>query len=175
MKIKIENTKWQKAITFTIFLILFYLNFQKPYACQVTGCGKRYTDPSSLRKHLKNHTENSSNSSPKTSSGLLSTKETSLNRVVYHETTNDDVLRLDNQQELTINNNGNYRSRKCSDLIDDDNVELSLNFEDSQQEFIPYESVKRFLSHSNYNENITGKKINFLKKYFLLHPHKVNK
>lgn len=30
---------------------------QKPYACQVTGCGKRYTDPSSLRKHVKNHTE----------------------------------------------------------------------------------------------------------------------
>lgn len=28
---------------------------QKPYACQVTGCTKRYTDPSSLRKHVKNH------------------------------------------------------------------------------------------------------------------------
>lgn len=35
--------------------MLFYK--QKPYACQVTGCGKRYTDPSSLRKHVKNHTE----------------------------------------------------------------------------------------------------------------------
>ncbi|XP_043480729.1 zinc finger protein 813-like [Leptopilina heterotoma] len=125
----------------------------KPYACQVTGCGKRYTDPSSLRKHLKNHTENSSNSSSKSSSGL-STKESSLTRV-YHETTNEDVLRLDNQQEITINNNGNYRSRKCSDVLDDDNVELSLNFDDSQQEFIPYESVKRFLNHSNYNDNIT--------------------
>jgi len=29
---------------------------QKPYACQVEGCSKRYTDPSSLRKHVKNHT-----------------------------------------------------------------------------------------------------------------------
>jgi hypothetical protein len=29
---------------------------QKPYACQVQGCSKRYTDPSSLRKHVKNHT-----------------------------------------------------------------------------------------------------------------------
>lgn len=29
--------------------------FQKPYACQVAGCSKRYTDPSSLRKHVKNH------------------------------------------------------------------------------------------------------------------------
>lgn len=30
--------------------------FQKPYACQVIGCSKKYTDPSSLRKHVKNHT-----------------------------------------------------------------------------------------------------------------------
>lgn len=29
---------------------------QKPYACQVVGCTKKYTDPSSLRKHVKNHT-----------------------------------------------------------------------------------------------------------------------
>lgn len=30
-------------------------HFQKPYACQLPGCTKRYTDPSSLRKHVKNH------------------------------------------------------------------------------------------------------------------------
>lgn len=29
--------------------------FQKPYGCQLPGCTKRYTDPSSLRKHVKNH------------------------------------------------------------------------------------------------------------------------
>ncbi|KAK2907769.1 hypothetical protein Q8A73_008842 [Channa argus] len=28
----------------------------KPYACQIPGCTKRYTDPSSLRKHVKIHT-----------------------------------------------------------------------------------------------------------------------
>lgn len=28
---------------------------QRPYACQLPGCLKRYTDPSSLRKHVKNH------------------------------------------------------------------------------------------------------------------------
>ncbi|XP_056266625.1 zinc finger protein GLIS1 isoform X2 [Pseudoliparis swirei] len=27
----------------------------KPYACQMPGCTKRYTDPSSLRKHVKAH------------------------------------------------------------------------------------------------------------------------
>lgn len=32
-----------------------FFNFQKPYACQISGCAKRYTDPSSLRKHVKNH------------------------------------------------------------------------------------------------------------------------
>jgi hypothetical protein len=30
---------------------------QKPYRCEVFGCQKRYTDPSSLRKHVKNHTK----------------------------------------------------------------------------------------------------------------------
>uniref|UniRef100_A0ABI7Y570 C2H2-type domain-containing protein n=1 Tax=Felis catus TaxID=9685 RepID=A0ABI7Y570_FELCA len=28
---------------------------RKPYACQIPGCSKRYTDPSSLRKHVKAH------------------------------------------------------------------------------------------------------------------------
>ena len=31
------------------------LQFQKPYKCEVLGCTKRYTDPSSLRKHVKSH------------------------------------------------------------------------------------------------------------------------
>lgn len=26
---------------------------QKPYVCKAPGCTKRYTDPSSLRKHVK--------------------------------------------------------------------------------------------------------------------------
>lgn len=30
-------------------------SLQKPYACQIPGCTKRYTDPSSLRKHVKIH------------------------------------------------------------------------------------------------------------------------
>lgn len=29
------------------------LPFQKPYVCRVGDCTKRYTDPSSLRKHVK--------------------------------------------------------------------------------------------------------------------------
>ena len=34
---------------------LTYVLLQKPYKCDVPGCQKRYTDPSSLRKHVKNH------------------------------------------------------------------------------------------------------------------------
>ncbi len=30
---------------------------QKPYRCEVVGCSKRYTDPSSLRKHVKSHSQ----------------------------------------------------------------------------------------------------------------------
>ncbi|TEA41842.1 hypothetical protein DBR06_SOUSAS2410100, partial [Sousa chinensis] len=33
----------------------FQGNITKPYACQIPGCTKRYTDPSSLRKHVKAH------------------------------------------------------------------------------------------------------------------------
>merc|ERR1719232_2354555 len=29
----------------------------KPYKCEVVGCSKRYTDPSSLRKHVKSHSQ----------------------------------------------------------------------------------------------------------------------
>jgi zinc finger protein GLIS1/3 len=32
----------------------------KPYKCEVVGCTKRYTDPSSLRKHVKGHSQESS-------------------------------------------------------------------------------------------------------------------
>lgn len=35
--------------------LIFPLNpsWQKPYVCKIPGCTKRYTDPSSLRKHVK--------------------------------------------------------------------------------------------------------------------------
>jgi len=36
---------------------LLFCVLQKPYACSVIGCSKKYTDPSSLRKHVKNHSQ----------------------------------------------------------------------------------------------------------------------
>lgn len=40
---------------FTVTDTHLFLLSQKPYACQIPGCTKRYTDPSSLRKHVKIH------------------------------------------------------------------------------------------------------------------------
>lgn len=40
-----------------IELLWRLLQFQKPYKCEVVGCIKRYTDPSSLRKHVKSHSQ----------------------------------------------------------------------------------------------------------------------
>ena len=39
----------------TYLFLSFFL--QKPYKCEVLGCTKRYTDPSSLRKHVKSHSQ----------------------------------------------------------------------------------------------------------------------
>lgn len=38
---------------FLSFFNCFLSLFQKPYICKAPGCVKRYTDPSSLRKHVK--------------------------------------------------------------------------------------------------------------------------
>jgi hypothetical protein len=40
---------------YDISVFVFFL--QKPYKCEVLGCTKRYTDPSSLRKHVKSHSQ----------------------------------------------------------------------------------------------------------------------
>lgn len=36
-----------------LFLTDPFAPLQKPYVCKIPGCTKRYTDPSSLRKHVK--------------------------------------------------------------------------------------------------------------------------
>lgn len=38
---------------FTSCHLKVHIFFQKPYVCKAPGCTKRYTDPSSLRKHVK--------------------------------------------------------------------------------------------------------------------------
>lgn len=43
------------CVTTSLNLLFFTFSLQRPYKCMYKGCTKRYTDPSSLRKHAKNH------------------------------------------------------------------------------------------------------------------------
>lgn len=39
--------------SFLKICLILNSRWQKPYVCKIPGCTKRYTDPSSLRKHVK--------------------------------------------------------------------------------------------------------------------------
>lgn len=72
---KFKRFKFLKSFRFPIYEYsnLKYSIFQKPYACQIIGCTKRYTDPSSLRKHVKNHNARDQTQSRRKSSRDCST------------------------------------------------------------------------------------------------------
>lgn len=115
---------------------------QKPYACQVSGCGKRYTDPSSLRKHLKNHTENSN-----TLSSLLSDK-------ISMTTNTTGPLNSMNSCRNTcifdVETNSSYKLSKIYIKDEDTNNihhrnRISINLDSNQQEYVPIESVRHLL------------------------------
>ncbi|XP_012150358.2 uncharacterized protein LOC100883863 isoform X2 [Megachile rotundata] len=125
----------------------------KPYACQVSGCGKRYTDPSSLRKHVKNHTE------PTTTLSNLSLTSESKVTVVSNNSRQDPISTATKHQQaqtpLPYHGESNYRTYKTSESYADEDADLfqtnlcqvdriSMNL-DSTQEYVPIESVKRFL------------------------------
>lgn len=132
--------------------------FQKPYACQVSGCGKRYTDPSSLRKHLKNHSENSGTlSSLLSSSDKISVPAATNNSATVHGL-NSTISRQDMKtnypsyelpktyvkEEDTLSNNMHQLTR------------IPMNFDCNQQEYVPIESVCHLLIndvHSVHNES----------------------
>lgn len=135
----------------------------KPYACQVSGCGKRYTDPSSLRKHVKNHSEpttplsNLSLTSDSKAPGSM-TNNSSNSR---HDPISTSMKQQQQQQQqqtqtaIVYTAESNYRTYKTSESYADEDADLfqtnlcqvdriSMNL-DSNQEFVPFESVKRFL------------------------------
>lgn len=142
-----------------IILMATFSFFQKPYACQVSGCGKRYTDPSSLRKHLKNHTENSS-----TLSSLLSSDKVSNNMTVGaigHEL-NSTIPHRGGQDACIFDVETNHSSYKLSKTyVKEENTpndtcqlnRISLNCDGYQQEYVPIESVRHLLINDVINEN----------------------
>lgn len=46
-----------KNMNYLIIIFISCAYIQKPYACTYPGCEKRYTDPSSLRKHTRSHAQ----------------------------------------------------------------------------------------------------------------------
>ncbi|XP_012344708.1 zinc finger protein GLI3-like isoform X2 [Apis florea] len=137
----------------------------KPYACQVTGCGKRYTDPSSLRKHVKNHSEPPI---PLPNPSLTSDSKNSSNIISNSNLRHDSISTSSKQQQQQIGYTGesNYRTYKTSESYADEDVDLfqtnlcqvdriSMNL-DSNQEYVPIDSVKRFLIDDVSGSHVDG-------------------
>ncbi|XP_011505235.1 PREDICTED: zinc finger protein GLI4-like [Ceratosolen solmsi marchali] len=137
----------------------------KPYACQVVGCGKRYTDPSSLRKHAKNHTEPAAgfHTADNRLNGGLPPFRTSANRRNSSSSSISSIANGGYQQQTTQGSGRNpsissdYGSQKDAHDIYDEidlkpypatvspQVDHVPNNMDDGHEYIPYESVARFL------------------------------
>ncbi|KOX78535.1 Zinc finger protein GLIS3 [Melipona quadrifasciata] len=138
----------------------------KPYACQVSGCGKRYTDPSSLRKHVKNHSEpttplsNLSLTSDSKAPGSMTNNSSNsrhdpISTSMKQQQTQTQQQQQQTQTAIVYTAESNYRTYKTSESYADEDADLfqtnvcqvdriSMNL-DSNQEFVPFESVKRFL------------------------------
>uniref|UniRef100_A0A0C9QUN0 Glis3_0 protein n=1 Tax=Fopius arisanus TaxID=64838 RepID=A0A0C9QUN0_9HYME len=99
----------------------------KPYRCTVDGCGKRYTDPSSLRKHVKNHTETSSTPDKSVRKSVEGSFNQENNRRIYEGDSSTD------RQFVGIS--GDWTKLEGID--------------ESQPEFVPFESVARILGHDD--------------------------
>lgn len=151
-------------------LIVLSFSFQKPYACQVSGCGKRYTDPSSLRKHLKNHSENSG-----TLSSLLSSDKISMSVTTNNATAHglSSTIPRRQSQDLKTNHPSYELSKtyvKEEDTLSNDTHQATkicnINFDNNQQEYVPIESVCHLLINDVHNvRNDTGNNECLLKKF----------
>lgn len=48
-----QQASTSAGVSLHLLTALAWVSSQKPYICKIPGCTKRYTDPSSLRKHVK--------------------------------------------------------------------------------------------------------------------------
>ena len=91
---------------------MFLNHLQKPYACQVPGCLKRYTDPSSLRKHVKNHMNilDSNDVKPPRTPTVKSANKvaTAPRRILSHSEEDQSPVAFYDESSLW-NNQGNFR------------------------------------------------------------------
>ncbi|XP_043268638.1 transcriptional regulator CRZ1-like [Venturia canescens] len=133
----------------------------KPYACQVTGCGKRYTDPSSLRKHVKNHADPSTTVGSTTRGTTMdsSSKQTLSHRISFAN------MKDSTTRNLNISTSAlSHRLHENCEITKEDKVSLfheiqtsearlTSKIENNQPEYVPFESVERFLIE---DETYTG-------------------
>lgn len=148
---------------------------QKPYACQIPGCSKRYTDPSSLRKHVKNHTIKDQTQNRRKSTSSSSNTTSTISRRRHSESSNyqtdepstptiveeqefsfDDVFNNilepnnfgENKNNCTMNFND---MSDCIVTIQKNQLDSSEfvtfdNLEESiEEEFVSYDCVKKLL------------------------------
>ncbi|XP_017763150.1 PREDICTED: Krueppel homolog 1-like [Eufriesea mexicana] len=144
----------------------------KPYACQVSGCGKRYTDPSSLRKHVKNHTEpttplsNLSLTSDTKAPGSIANSSSNSRHDPISTSSKHQQQQQQAQTAIGYQAESNYRTYKTSESYADEDADLfqtnlcqidriSMNL-DSNQEYVPIESVKRFLIDDVSGSHVDG-------------------
>ncbi|XP_066581802.1 zinc finger protein GLI1-like [Prorops nasuta] len=138
----------------------------KPYACKVIGCGKRYTDPSSLRKHVKNHAvePNSPLSTTLPGDGRSIGSITCMQKVNKHNNSCSQRQSSQSQRVVPCSTEYDQQSYKNCESYDDldsfqsqvpnmDGNSTSLE-ETVQQEYVPIESVQRFLMDSITAMNI---------------------
>lgn len=101
---------------------------QRPYACTLPGCEKRYTDPSSLRKHVKNHDVKSRKKSSKEANSCLNSPQQKRGRRRFSEPTITISKRQDCENEST-----NISKALEFESFDCDNVFLESTIKDSTQ------------------------------------------
>lgn len=151
-------------------------SLQKPYACQLPGCSKRYTDPSSLRKHVKNHAIKNTfagrrkshrefSSNPKTTVKKSSRKQIFSESDMYVPPTSsftscsepiiDDIF-VQNHTEIECSYENSREISQIFEVIDNTdgnfgNVDDNGFYEDNSGEFISYDYLKKFIDSSDLN------------------------
>lgn len=101
---------------------------QKPYYCKIPGCNKRYTDPSSLRKHVKTYKHN--NLKPENDAIFLSDDSSCL---IIDESNDCSLSNLSNQSssEKTNSLGSSMNKIKISAPALNYNIEISYDCNNS--------------------------------------------
>lgn len=168
-----------------------FLN-QKPYGCQLPGCTKRYTDPSSLRKHVKNHAIKSQQSSKKKNTKeseivqkRLISREQRLNRFIKTTTSNAAVVNTTAndgnetyvKKEFDFQSNSIHFNDSCENNELNENCTNSIDLMDISKCIMGIEVEKNEYNNFDHINNQTESSasdeynIEAIKKYLIEQPN----